>query len=279
VPVPAEGSIRVTNVIPATCTATVEFLKSCAARMPKHAEFIGIGKTAEGRTLPAIRITRNLTRGRKPRFVVFSGQHPIEFPGVFGSRGIADFLTSPLAEAERIRRKYDVVVFPLVNPDGTVHGRNNFNSKGQDVYAGFEGAAHGNPPTIPEAAAFWDFLQKPVPAMLLNIHCYCSLTAFVEFPYNGMYVLEDSAFTSDARRAKQRIIDEHVRFKTSGLTGHTRPNRMGVPGVNHQMALKHGTYSILFEINASTHGPTGSGREALNCFRAMIQGYEQAHRS
>ena len=111
--------------------------------------------------------------------------------------------------------------------------------------------------------------------MLLNIHCYCSLGVFVEPPYNGMYVLRDEAFTDDAPRRAQRVIDDYVRFKTSGLTGHARPSQMGPTGVNHQMALAHGTFSILFEINASTHGPFGAGREAIKCFLAMIEGYEE----
>jgi hypothetical protein len=168
------------------------------------------------------------------------------------------------------------VIFPLVNPDGTFHGRNAFNAKGQDVYTACEGAADGRRPATSEAAALWDFLRKSVPDILLNIHCYCSLHAFVEFPMNGMYVLEDEALKDDARRAQQLIINEYVRWGSSGLTGHVRPNRMGVAGINHQMALAHGTFSILFEINASTHGPTGSAREALRCFRAMLEGYEAA---
>ena len=273
--VPAEGAIRVTNVIPSSYTDTVAFLKECAARRPKDAAFIEVGKTHEGRALPGIRVTSGLKRKGRPRFVVFSGQHAIEFPGVFGTRGIADFLTSGIAEAASLRERYDVVVLPLVNPDGTVHGRNNFNAKGEDVYSGFEGAAEGKTPTVPESLGLWEFLQAPVPAMLLNIHCYCSLGVFVEPPYNGMYVLRDEAFTDDAPRRAQRVIDDYVRFKTSGLTGHARPSQMGPTGVNHQMALAHGTFSILFEINASTHGPFGAGREAIKCFLAMIEGYEE----
>jgi hypothetical protein len=274
--VPGDRAVRVTNVIPSSHTDTVAFLKECAGRRPSDAEFIEIGKTHEGRSLPGIRVTDGLKTDGRPRFVVFSGQHPIEFPGVFGSRGIADYLTSALAEAADLRGRYDVVVLPLVNPDGTVHGRNNFNAKGEDVYGGFEGAAEGKTPAIPESRALWEFLQEPAPAMLLNIHCYCSLTAFVEPPYNGMYVLRDEALPDETRRLRQRVIDDYVRFKTSGLTGHARPSQMGVAGVNHQMALRHGTFSILFEINASTHGPFGSGREAIRCFRAMIEGYEEA---
>ena len=277
VPVFADDPVRVTNVIPAPLTETAEFLKTCAARCPDDAEFIEVGRTAEGRTMPGVRVTEGLKDG-KPRFVCFSGQHPIEFPGVFGTRGIADFLTSGLAEAEELRKRWDVVVLPLVNPDGTVHGRNNFNAKGEDVYGGFEGAAEGKKLTVKESADFWTFLQTPVPVMLLNIHCYCGLGSFIEHPFNGMYVLEDAALTDEGRRRQQRVIDDYVRFGTSGLTGHARPNRMGETGVNHQMALAHGTFSILFEINAATHGPTGCTREALRCFRAMIAGYEHACR-
>jgi hypothetical protein len=274
--VPADRPVRVTNVIPSSYTDTVAFLKECAGRMPANAEFIEAGKSHEGRALPGIRVTEGLKTGGRPRLVVFSGQHPIEFPGVFGSRGIADFLTSGLAEAADLRGRYDVVVLPLVNPDGTVHGRNNFNAKGEDVYSGFEGASEGKTPTIPESRALWEFRQQPVPAMMLNIHCYCSLAVFVEPPYNGMYILRDEAFTDENVKRRQRVIDDYVRFKTSGLTGHSRPSQMGPNGVNHQMMLAHGTFSNLFEINAATHGPFGAGREAIQCFRAMIEGYEEA---
>ena len=53
---------------------------------------------------------------------------------------------------------------------------------------------------------------------------------------------------------------------------------MGPHGLNHQMALAHGTFNNLFEINASTHGPYGCTKEALECFRAMIEGYRRATR-
>ncbi len=283
VPVPEDHAIRVANVIPAYYTETVEFLKTCTGRCADHAEFIEVGETTEGRGMPGIRVSEGLKAGRlprqardKPRFVVFSGQHPIEFPGVFGTCGIADFLTSGLAEAAELRERWDFVVLPLVNPDGTVHGRNNFNAKGEDVNSGFERAAEGEKLTVKESADLWTFLQSPVPVMLLNIHCYCGLGSFVEYPFNGMYILKDEAFTDEKRLAEQRIIDDYVRFNTSGLTGHSRPNLMDEPGVNHQMSLAHGTFSILFEINAATHGPVGCAREAIKCFRAMIDGYAAA---
>ena len=138
-----ERVVRVTNVIPAYYTETVEFLKACAARVPEHAEFIEVGETAEGRGMPGVRVTDGLKAGDRPRFLIFSGQHPIEFPGVWGTRGIADFLTTSIAEAEELRNEFEFVVIPLVNPDGTVHGRNNFNSLGQDLNRGFTGAFEG----------------------------------------------------------------------------------------------------------------------------------------
>ena len=273
---PADGTLRVTNVIPAYYTETVVFLKGCAARMPKDAEYIEIGKSNEGRPIPGIRITEGLKGRGRTRFVAFSGEHPIEFPGVFGTRGIADFLTSPLAEAAAIRKKYDVVVLPLVSPDGTFHGRNNFNGKGEEVYSAYENASDGTRPKVTESRAVWDFLQKPAPALALNIHCYCGLGSFVEWPYNGMYVLRDEAFRDEKQKRAQRIIDEHVRLRTNGLTGHRRPNQMTAVGLGHQLALKHGTFAVLYEINAATHGPTGAGREGVSCFKAMIEGYETA---
>ncbi len=272
VPVYHDDPVRVTNVIPASLTDTTRFLEDLAERAPEHCEFLEIGASSEGRPFPALHITEGLEGAGKPRFAVFSGQHPIEFPGVWGTRGIADFLTSHLPEAREYRQRFNVTVMPLVNPDGTVAGNNNFNIERQEVMS-FEGAAEGTLPDVIEARSLWEFLDGAPPQLMLNIHCYCGWGGFVEPPYNGLYILKDEYFQDEARLRRQKVIEDFARFRTTGLSGHNRPAVNGPASVHSQMARKHGTMGVLFEINAGNHGPWGCGREAVAAFRALCDGY------
>jgi len=272
VPVHHDDPVTVTNVVPATLTDTTDFLKCLAEKCPEHSEYVEVGESCEGRSFPGIRITDGLNANGKIRAVCFSGQHPIEFPGVWGTRGIAEYLTGLLPEAAEYRRRFDVWVLPLVNPDGTVMGNNNFNAKGEEVMSA-GAASEGELPDITEARSLWEFLDPAPPELMLNIHCYCGWGSFVEPPYNGVYFLKDEYFGDQSRLKRQKMIEEFARFKTTGLSGHTRPSITGENSFHAQMAMKHGTCGFLYEINAGNQGPWGCSHEGIAAFRAMADGY------
>ena len=273
VPVHHDDPVRVTNVIPASYTDTVKCLKRLAEKCPAHAEIVEAGESTEGRLFPAIRVTEGLDGEGKVRVVAFSGQHPIEFPGIWGTRGIAEYLTSLLPEAVEYRRQFDVYVVPLVNPDGTVAGRNNFNTKGEDVCGAYTGAAEGKLPGPVESQVLWRFVDRMAPELMLNIHCYCGWEHHVDPPYNGLYIMREECFKDPARLKRQKLVEEFARFKTTGLSARLRPNVIREGSIQYQMALKHGTLGFLYEINAGSQGPWACAREGVSAFSALADGY------
>lgn len=273
VPVYHDDPSYVTNVIPATYTDSARFLQGLVDKCPEHAAMVDVGQSTEGRAFPAIRITENLDGKDKVPAVALSGEHPIEFPGVWGTRAIAEYLTSPLPEAAQYRRQFDVYVLPLVNPDGTVAGRNNFNTKGEEVYLSYGGAAEGEVPGPVEARVLWGFLDELRPEIMLNIHCYCGWARHLDPPYNGLYTMGKDVYGDPKRLKHQQVIEAFARFKTTGLSANSMPNTIREKSIQHQVALKHGTLGFLFEINAGTQGPWSCGREGISAFQALVDGY------
>ena len=60
-------------------------------------------------------------------------QHPAETVGSFVMEGIIDFLFSGEEEAETLLKKYRIIVIPMVNPDGVIHGNSRCNLAGLDL--------------------------------------------------------------------------------------------------------------------------------------------------
>ena len=60
-------------------------------------------------------------------------QHPAETVGSFVMEGIVNFLFSGEQEAETLLRKYRIIVIPMVNPDGVIHGNSRCNLAGLDL--------------------------------------------------------------------------------------------------------------------------------------------------
>jgi murein tripeptide amidase MpaA len=60
-------------------------------------------------------------------------QHPGETPGSFMMDGVMDFILGNSAESEMIRSIFNVVMVPMLNPDGVVHGNYRCNLNGVDL--------------------------------------------------------------------------------------------------------------------------------------------------
>lgn len=80
-----------------------------------------LGKSAEGRDIPALTIRKD---GAQPleQVVLIGRQHP---PEVTGALAILPFVETLLADtplAKRYRARFETIVVPMLNPDGVVRG-------------------------------------------------------------------------------------------------------------------------------------------------------------
>jgi len=90
-----------------------------------------IGSSAEGRPLSLITMNEGQT---KYTIVLIGRQHPPEVPG--GTIALMAFVEELLADntlANQFRAQYEILLFPLLNPDGVEHGNWRHNAAGQDL--------------------------------------------------------------------------------------------------------------------------------------------------
>ncbi len=90
-----------------------------------------VGKSVYGKPIKLLRIKKQTAKNA----VVFIGrQHPPEIPG--GTIALMSFVQTILADTEvakKFREKFEVLVFPLLNPDGVDNGNWRHNANGKDL--------------------------------------------------------------------------------------------------------------------------------------------------
>ena len=122
------------------------------------------GESVEGRELVAY-YQRDLPQNAmRPVLLVTSGLHPAEGDTV-GAEAIFEWLA---AEPEILKR-FNIVVAPLVNPDGFAHGTNGCNAAGINFFWDFRTDDRAG---CPEAAALWDFVNSVPPLAYVDFHSY-----------------------------------------------------------------------------------------------------------
>ena len=126
------------------------------------AERIVFGKTLEGRELVAYRYGI----GDKPVVLVSSGIHPPE-PDTLATEALMGFMAD--TKSAELRRHFDFVFAPILNPDGYHHGSQAGNAAGINFYWDFR---HWDNNRCPEAAYFYEFALKTVPLIYFDFHAY-----------------------------------------------------------------------------------------------------------
>jgi hypothetical protein len=263
---PADRAVRVTDLWPSPCSETNAFLQGLALERADRCTLFSVGRSVQGRELAGIRAG---TAGR-PRILCIAGQHPIEFSGTWGLRAVADFVTSRLPEAARIRERFAVEVVPHVNPDGAAAGRNGFNAEGLDMYRAFGARPDAEEPEAHESRLLWRWAQNPLPALWLNIHNYLGWRSFAEPPFDGYYTVPSALFADVRRRERYEALCDAVRLRTDGPSGHLRAAAHDANTLCYQLARRHGVPHVFYEINGSTGGAFASARRAVHVFRTAM---------
>lgn len=112
--------------------------KSLASKFSSHAELLPLGQTHGGNTPHALRVGERARSGR-PAFMIIGGQHGHEYGSseiilnlanvlLQGRTSGLDFgnqFTFTAADVEAVLRGLDLVLLPLVNPDGRAYSQDN----------------------------------------------------------------------------------------------------------------------------------------------------------
>ena len=94
--------------------------------------------------------------------ILMTGQHPPEFTGVTGFRNFVGEILGDSVQAREFRRRFNVVIFPLMNPDGWHHGHWRCNANGQDPNRNWSGSGPTNVPEVRAAIASLRAISNPV---------------------------------------------------------------------------------------------------------------------
>ena len=95
-------------------------------------KFKKIGKTPLGRDLPVLNISIGDTKG-KDVIVLLTRQHPPEITGYYAYQHFLETILSESNLSVEFLKKYHVLAFPIMNPDGVDLGHWRHNSGGVDT--------------------------------------------------------------------------------------------------------------------------------------------------
>ncbi|MDW7694316.1 M14 family metallopeptidase [Flammeovirgaceae bacterium SG7u.111] len=110
-----------------------------------------IGKSRQGRPIKCMHIGSGKD---KKMILVISRQHPPEVTGYLSMKSFVENLTVDTKLAKKFRKKYDIYVVPLMNPDGVDNGHWRHNIGGIDLNRDWSDFNQ------PETSAVKDFMHK-----------------------------------------------------------------------------------------------------------------------
>lgn len=260
---------RITNNWPCYYSDTCDFLEKIVKERG-NCEIFVCGKSAGNRQITGIRTGEK----GKPRVLCLAGQHPVEFPGIWAVRSIADFITSQIPEAERLRKRFYFEIIPIVNPDGNVNGRNCFTDEKVDLYQVFGENPDADQPQSTEGKILWQWATHPPADLWINFHCYLGWRTNSEFPYDGWYQVPYETFSNPEKRKIYIALCDTMRLLTDAPSTSIEPEIHWQNSFEHQLATRYSIPHVFYEINGGTAGPFQSSKRGLNVFIQCMRTFE-----
>ncbi len=90
---------------------------------------IAVGRSEEGRAIEGLKSRK---RGREA-VVLIGRQHPPETTGAVAFFAFAERMLADDPLAKRFRKRFGLLIIPMLNPDGVEHGQWRHNSRGVDI--------------------------------------------------------------------------------------------------------------------------------------------------
>lgn len=209
-----------------------------------------VGESAEGRPLWLVRIGEALERdpeqadnappeqrSERPCILFYAREHPDEHDTSWVAQGVIDFLLSNHRDARAIRRRFTVLVVPILDPDGAVA-----NVYETDVIRGFD---DGEETTETLAWATW--LRDWVDAgnrldLVVNLHNVESGEGPHLFPY-----LHDSSRIDLSQALHDDVVDQLDGFDVRADIGRTGRFSTRLGG---WLLRFFGTHHMFYEVNS-----------------------------
>ena len=103
-------------------------------RASEFVQIENIAKTDQGRNVTLIRITdTQVPDHNKKNILILALQHAGEDAGGYMAEGLINFLVSDDKEAMKAREKFNYIIVPMMNPDGTYNGTSRYNMQMEDL--------------------------------------------------------------------------------------------------------------------------------------------------
>lgn len=265
--VPAGKTLLVTNMAPLFYTEFTNWLQERFKKENKG-RLYNIGKTFEGRDIFLVSFGDSSSNHR---VLIISGLHGTEFPGIWASKGIIEFLLSDSPEAEKIRKNFAIDIIPYGNPDGTVAGKQRTNAQGIDLHR------EANPekePLAVEVKAFWEWIEKHPPFLYINLHGWNACERGRE-PYEGAIRPSISVYKKWKLDEKVLECDKSLIEKADPISRYDRIAELNTSYAGEPDSLlallsrRYGTIAYSYEPNMRT-GPDGCMGKGIKVLKALI---------
>lgn len=125
-----------------------------------------IGHSVEGRPIFAYSWEGAGWASDGPSLLITSGLHPVE-PDTLATENIMEYLTTPTGK--EILEGLRLVIVPISNPDGFIHGYNGCNVRGINYFWDFR---YQDDQNCPEASALWKLIERISPWVYVDFHAY-----------------------------------------------------------------------------------------------------------
>jgi len=270
------AEIEVANMLPLLYSEMNQYVRNIATEKSDMAQLQEVGKSEQNRSIVGIIINDiEKTSASKTKFLAYAGEHAAEFAGQWALKGMIEFLTSNVSEAKEMRRNYQFLFIPQVNPDGNVLGLLH-NANRVNLHLDYNTEDGVCIQKSKEARVMWQLLESYRPDIVLCVHTFIGPLLSSDPPYEGLVVPPTSCFKNRESRKTQESINEYLSWYTDATYFWGRDQLLKIASENtatYQFAAQYGAVGCLFEPNMSL-GERGCIQSSLKVLRALLRGFE-----
>ncbi len=216
---------------------TQEYYDQWFAQLAAHQQIrvTEIGQSTQGRPILVAK-TAN-----KPEVVVLLGrQHPVEVPGALAMRQFVDVVLGDSALAQEFRKRFGLLIVPLINPDGVANGHSRHNAGQTDLNRDWGPFTQPETRSIAELLAGLDALGIQ-PRLMLDFHATKMTPTMVFYTQVPEDNTDPPLFATNwLTRVDHRITDydfKHDPRPPSGLDNAKNYffSRYGIPAITYEI--------------------------------------------
>ena len=198
------------------------------------------GISRQGRNIPMLLINEGQPKG-KEMVVILSRQHPPEVTGYFAMQAFVEELLADKPLSNAFRKKYRILVFPLMNPDGVDSGHWRHNAGGIDLNRDW---AYYRQPEVRQVTAriVQEAFEFKNPVVLgLDFHS----------TWKDLYYTFDESLPSVLHGYKDYWL-QGIEEALPGYEADDRPNGLNQPISKTWFFQQFGAESVTYEIGDNT---------------------------